>query len=98
MPTVRQDMVDLITACPRTPREFAEWTGLRVRDVLDHLEHIRRSQKKSFHIEPAECGKCGFVFRDRQRINTPSRCPKCRSEQISEPRFSIESDHSSSSR
>jgi predicted Zn-ribbon and HTH transcriptional regulator len=42
--------------------------------------------------EPARCTACGFVFGDRaeRRLHTPSRCPRCRSERISEPRFRIE--------
>ena len=38
------------------------------------------------------CLACGFTFTDRapRRFQAPSRCPQCRSERISEPRFRIE--------
>ncbi|RLF80089.1 transcriptional regulator, partial [Thermococci archaeon] len=39
-------------------------------------------------IQPAQCKKCGFIFKPEIRI--PGRCPKCKSEWIEEPRFKIE--------
>lgn len=32
---------------------------------------------------------CGFTFRKRERLSTPSRCPVCRSEEITETRYGI---------
>lgn len=40
-------------------------------------------------VEAATCRKCGFVFAKRERPDRPGRCPVCRGESISEPRFSI---------
>jgi hypothetical protein len=37
------------------------------------------------------CQSCGFTFRDRSRLETPSRCPRCKRERIDEPLFRIES-------
>ena len=61
--------------------------GVRVRDVIDHLEHLRHSYKKVFQVEPAECQKCGFIFEMRKKLDTPSRCPRCKNERLSEPRY-----------
>jgi hypothetical protein len=41
-------------------------------------------------LEPSECQDCGFVFRDRRRLTQPSRCPRCRSEATTPPRYGIE--------
>ncbi len=89
MATLREQLVDVLRHDAYTARELADEIGVRVRDVIDHLGHIRRSHKRDFHIEPAECTKCRFVFSDRDKLQTPSRCPKCRNERITEPRFSI---------
>lgn len=89
MPTKREQLVEVLQHDAYTPRELAEEVGIRVRDVIDHLGHIRRSHKSNFRIESAECIKCRFVFSDRRKLQTPSRCPKCRSERVTEPRFSI---------
>ncbi|MFY4729161.1 hypothetical protein [Nitrospira sp. BLG_2] len=37
------------------------------------------------------CLDCEFMFRDRTRLTRPSRCPHCRSEGISAPRYGIDS-------
>jgi predicted Zn-ribbon and HTH transcriptional regulator len=68
--------------------------GIPERQVEEHLSHIVKSVARDrairFVLEPAECKECNFIFHDRSRITRPSRCPKCRSEAISEPRYSIE--------
>lgn len=90
--TVRQEMTDLLTKDRFTTRELSQALKIRERDVLDHLDHIVRSVSKKgrFCIEPSVCRKCGFVFRDRKRLRSPGRCPVCKNEAITEPRFWIE--------
>lgn len=78
-----------------TSKEISGAVGIREKDVLEHLEHIARSFHKGkqggreFVVEPSECLDCGFVFRKRERLRTPSRCPVCKSEGITETRFGI---------
>ncbi len=60
--------------------------------VYEDLEHIAKSLKnagKQLLIQPAVCNKCGFVFRARETIHRPKKCPKCNSEWISQPAFII---------
>ena len=40
-------------------------------------------------VVPAACLACGFVFRTRQRLTRPGRCPVCDSSHIEPPRFSV---------
>ncbi|WP_420888076.1 hypothetical protein [Candidatus Nitronereus thalassa] len=40
-------------------------------------------------MEKPTCIDCGYEFRHRTRLKRPSRCPHCRSEAITYPRFSI---------
>ena len=77
-----------------TARELAECARIPERQVEDHLIHIvktvRRDKKKLFKLEPSVCMDCEFIFRDRKRFTCPGRCPQCRSESITPPKFGIE--------
>lgn len=85
--------MDLLTITPLSSRRLAEVVGISERQVEDHLSHIVKSVARDrslrFILEPAACQDCGFVFRGRSRITRPSRCPRCRSEAITEPRYGI---------
>lgn len=91
--TVRQHLMDLLTQHAFSARELAGHVHLAERLVEDHLSHIIRSLERSssqqFVMEKPECQDCGYAFRNRVRLKRPSRCPRCRSEAISSPRFSI---------
>ncbi|AHL21930.1 putative transcriptional regulator containing an HTH domain fused to a Zn-ribbon [Thermococcus nautili] len=74
--------------------ELAQVLGIRGRgskklilEDLKAIQKILRREGKVLLVKPAECRKCGFVF--RPEINIPSRCPRCKSEWIEEPRFMI---------
>jgi predicted Zn-ribbon and HTH transcriptional regulator len=77
-----------------TARQLAAVIKISERQVEDHLGHIvksvERDRSRRFSIEPSACLDCEFVFKDRSRVTRPSHCPKCTSENISMPRFSIE--------
>ena len=92
--TTRQRIMELITGTLRTSRQLAELVEAPERQVEDHLTHILRSvardRARRFVLDPSACQDCGFVFRDRTRLTRPSRCPRCRSEAISPPRYGIE--------
>jgi len=90
MPTIRKaialaledDLLDL--------REISKIFHIREKEALDHLEHIARSVRpKRFVMEPARCLDCGFTFKKRDRLSTPSRCPLCKNSLIAPPRFRI---------
>ncbi len=91
--TVRQRIVELITETLRSSQQLSELIGVPERHIEDHLIHIQRSvtrdRNRTFVLESSECQDCGFVFRERARLTTPGRCPQCRSEGISPPRFGI---------
>ena len=90
--TIRQRIVELLRGSPLTSREISAEVGVREKEVARHLEHIRQSLhggKERLEVEAAACRKCGFAFVKRERLDRPGRCPVCRGESISEPRFSI---------
>jgi predicted Zn-ribbon and HTH transcriptional regulator len=90
--TRRQQLVTHLEAGPATVRDLADLLGVRVRVVVDDLEHVRRSLGKALRVEPATCLRCDFEFRDRRRFTKPSRCPECRNERLSWPVLVLERD------
>ena len=92
--TVRQQIAQAITGTLCSARQLAGLIGVREREIEEHLPHIvkslARDQRKRFVLDPSSCLDCGYVFGDRRRLSIPSRCPKCRSEATSPPRFGIE--------
>jgi len=91
MPTIRKEIADLLGKEPLDLREISQILRIREKEVLDHLQHIARSvHPRKLAMEPAACLQCGFVFKKRERFSTPSRCPLCKSESISPPRYRIQ--------
>lgn len=92
--TIRQLIMQSITGTLYSSRQLAELVGVPERQVEEHLTHITKSvardRTRRFVLEPSRCRDCGFVFRERTRLTRPSRCPRCRSEAISPPRYGIE--------
>ena len=91
--TTRQRMLELLSGQELSARGLAELLDIPVREVEDHLTHlvktVRRHSDKQFLLIPSQCQDCGFVFGQRKRLTPPSRCPQCRSEFISPPRYRI---------
>lgn len=85
--TVRQELVEVLRGPPASARDLSARLRISEREVLDHLPHIT-----DLVIEPAECKACGFVFEARTRAKKPSRCPECKSERITPPRFRVALD------
>jgi len=92
--TPRQRILDLLVGRMMTSRHLAAVIKISERQVEDHLVHtvksLERDRSRRFVIEPSACLDCEFVFKDRSRVTRPSHCPKCRSENISMPRYGVE--------
>lgn len=90
--TIRQEMADILLRSRVTAQELSQALSIKEKEVRYHLEHIARSmvKGKSFVVEPAVCKKCGFVFKKRDKLSIPSRCPVCKEESIQRPKFGIE--------
>ena len=85
--TLRKEIAKALEDGPMDLREISQAFRIREKDVLDHLQHISRSAQ--LKMDPAACLECGFSFKKRDRLNTPSRCPLCKSESISPPRYRV---------
>ena len=92
--TPRQRIIDVITGTRLSSYQLAQMLCIPERQVEEHLTHvvktIARDKTKRFILDPARCQGCDFVFRDRRRLTSPSRCPHCRSETIAAARYGID--------
>jgi len=91
MVTARQAIKELLQDELLSSLELSQRLSLAEKEVLDHLGHIARAPGPGykFQITPAVCKHCGFAFKKRERLTTPSRCPICQHESIRRPRFAL---------
>jgi predicted Zn-ribbon and HTH transcriptional regulator len=95
MPTRRETIAELLERSehPMTAEEICERLDIKKRSIvyedIDHISKSVKRQNKELLIRPAICGKCQFVFKTRKTAKPPSKCPKCKSEWILSPTFSI---------
>ena len=90
--TVRDRLRAALRGEPLSARELSARVSISEKDVAHHLEHLARSLAHDglrLVVDPANCEHCGFVFKKRERLDAPSRCPVCRSERIAAPKFAI---------
>ena len=87
--TVRQEIISLLEGETLSAKELSSTVRASEKEVYDHLGHIQKNRSVKLRTVPAECRKCGFVFRKRQRLKKPGKCPVCKGELIKEPLFSI---------
>ncbi len=88
--TRRERIAELIKENALSPEEISKILEIPIKDVLEDLEHISKSEKYGkLMISPARCKKCGYVF--KPDIKIPKKCPKCKSTWIEEPKFLLKS-------
>jgi predicted Zn-ribbon and HTH transcriptional regulator len=88
----RTDLIQLLSAQPRSVSSLARELGLRRGDVEDDLRHAIRSARAAGHrvaILPARCRTCGFTFGE-DKLSKPGKCPACRGRRLFEAQISIE--------
>jgi predicted Zn-ribbon and HTH transcriptional regulator len=90
--TIRQEIMSVLDGRTFSAKDISAEVGVSEKDVYAHLVHIRKTLEKksvSLMVTPAECKICGFVFRKRERLTRPGRCPVCRKQAIKEPLFTV---------
>ena len=87
--TLREGIKKFIMEAPRSARDISVEVGIMEKEVVSHLEHIRRSCHSHFVIIPAVCRSCSFRFEKRGRLKKPGRCPLCHGESLSAPLYFI---------
>jgi predicted Zn-ribbon and HTH transcriptional regulator len=91
--TIRHYIAALLEEGTYTAKDLSNIIKIPERDICDHLEHLQRSLSKAgrcLTVISASCRNCGFVFRKRDRLTKPGKCPSCRSIHIQAPVFHIE--------
>jgi len=90
--TVRHAIISVLRGQAMSAREVSGEVHVSEKEVLNNLQYIQKTlskEKSHLRVIPAECKKCGFVFKKRGRFNKPGKCPVCRGEMIKEPLFLI---------
>ena len=92
MKTTRQLIAEILKENTLSAAELSQELRIKEKEVYEHLPHVSRSaaaQGKRLVINPSECLKCGYVFKERRRFTPPSRCPRCRETYITVATFRI---------
>jgi len=90
--TIRHETIALLKGATFAAKDISSHVKITEKEAYDHLEHIRKSLAGvhgALIITPAECRKWGFIFKKRERLKKPGRCPVCHNEAIEAPLFSI---------
>jgi predicted Zn-ribbon and HTH transcriptional regulator len=89
--TTRQRMADRLREQALSASALAREFELQTATALSHVEHIAQtleSTDEQLLVAPPACVECGFDGFD-DLINRPSRCPKCKCENVDEPAFQV---------
>ncbi|MDZ7759070.1 MAG: hypothetical protein U5L00_02275 [Desulfovermiculus sp.] len=92
--TLRQSIITCMESSgrPLGYRDLSIMLGISEKDLPAHIPHVAKSlrtQGRRLVIFPSTCKRCGYEFAKRQKVTQPSRCPKCKSERIDPPLFTI---------
>lgn len=98
--TIREKIMNLLLESenPLSITEIAHYLDIPLKDkkiIYDALTHIAKTIRRKTHhnyqlvMIPPICKNCGYVFKELDKPKKPSKCPRCRSERIIEPRFKI---------
>lgn len=92
MTTLRQQMITVLQQGPMDRRDLSQALRISEKDVVSHLPHAAKSVVAKgliWQVTPAYCESCDFTFKDRKRVTSPSKCPRCKASRIQGPWFQI---------
>lgn len=90
MGTRRQEIVALLSQEDSTVRELAERFEVKIAVIVEDLTHIHRSLGNRLVVGRAHCETCGFSVGRETRFTAPSRCPRCKSERVTDPEIRVD--------
>lgn len=85
--TIRQEIIKLLKVEKQSAKSLSKAIGISEKEVYYHLEYIDKSE--NLEIEPPLCKNCGFIFKKRDKIRKPTKCPICKKQFIKDPLFFI---------
>jgi transcriptional regulator len=94
VPTRRERAWDLLQQRPEgwSDKELAEALGSDEAGVVEDLQHLQRSAKRTpFAVQmlPARCRDCSWEAKAEVARRRPARCPQCRGGSLDSPRFRV---------
>lgn len=92
MNTLRQKMIEVLQKAPMDRRDLSQALRISEKEVVAHLPHVAKSvvaRGMLWQVQPACCESCGYTYKDRKRLSTPSKCPRCRHSRIRGPWFQV---------
>ncbi|RJQ15675.1 transcriptional regulator [Candidatus Woesearchaeota archaeon] len=88
--TRREEIIKLLSEQSFSLQQLANHFKTDVADLTEDIAHVKLSiHPLKLLSDPAFCKKCGYVFQERNKIKTPSKCPRCKSEWIEAQKFKI---------
>lgn len=93
--TTRQRIKKLLQERPEVrPTAISDALGdhgveISPEDAVEEVREVNKSIDQQVLVLPPYCRNCGFSDYD-ETANIPSKCPRCLSEWIEEPKFKIE--------
>ncbi|MBS3121526.1 transcriptional regulator [Candidatus Woesearchaeota archaeon] len=91
MPTRRQEIIQMLEHGQMSLYQIAGYFKVELFEIEEDLEHIQVSiRPRKLKRIPSQCKQCHFVFKERTKFRTPTKCPKCRSEWITDAMFYVE--------
>lgn len=98
--TLRERIIKLLLSSekPLYVDEISAFLGLKLSEhkrIYSELNHIAKTIRRKtnnrlmLYMVPPVCESCGYVFKNLNKPKRPSRCPRCKSERISPPKFLI---------
>lgn len=93
--TRRQELADALALREWTFEQLRHEFQLGAAELEDDLRHLARSLHRGprrLRATPTRCEDCGFRFKDRApaRFREPTRCPRCRGENLFPARLHVE--------
>lgn len=86
--TIREEIARILKTGKFSAKELSRFLEIGEKEVYYHLEFIKKSHY--LKIEPSQCKICGFLFKKREKLKKPTKCPICKNEYILDPVFYIE--------
>jgi predicted Zn-ribbon and HTH transcriptional regulator len=88
----RKALIEVLKIKTYTVRELARMYCVEMDEIVGDLKHIKKSvlPKNKLVIDYSCCNDCGFTFKDREKYKTPTKCPRCKHESISDMKFRVE--------
>ena len=92
MGTLRQQIMARLKIQPMDRRQLSQTLGISEKEADRHLPHVAKSavaRGMIWTVRPAICENCSYIFKNRQRLDPPGRCPACRQSRIRGPWYQI---------